>query len=600
MDIFSFITMFGGLAMFLYGMRLMSSTLKQHSSGTLKTVMEKLTDNAFKAFVLGMLFTAIIQSSTATIVITSGLVAAGLLTLNQSLGIIIGANVGTTITGQIIRLLDLSDSAGWLQVFKPSTLAPVALIIGIVLLMGFSKQRFQSVGNIAIGFGILFFGLLTMTGSVSTLNESGAFDGLFAKLDTSPFFGYGIGALVSFILQSSSATVGILQAFSTTGMLSFKGIYATLGGVYLGDCVTTAIVCSIGAKPDARRVGIFNILFNLGKTVLVILGVLIAHQAGWLNALWDAPLTSGGIANTNTIFNLTSSLILFPFLGLFAKLSRKIVKDQPVPESKYADKIAALNPVFVSTPAIALRSCYDVLCTMLTAARNNIDRAYKLLYEYDAKAIDEINAEEDEIDMMTDKLSNYLIYLSQGLNEDLHVRILNEYYKVVTQAERLGDHAVNICEGATDLNNNNFSFSDTALKELRVTKALLDDILDKTYVAFEKRDIDSAKGVEPLEEVVDELVNVLRDNHLERLRAGKCNAITDKNFLNLLTDVERISDICSNISMAIVTRSMPEIESQTHEYLSNLHKGNDEAFNNSYERAYDRYFGLLSDVKEEQ
>lgn len=599
MNIFNFFTLFGGLAMFLYGMQLMSASLKQHSSGTLKVVMEKLTGNPVKAFFLGAIFTAVIQSSTATIVITSGLVAAGILSLHQSIGILVGANVGTTVTGQIIRLLDLSDSSGWLEFFKPSTLAPIALIIGIVLIMGFKKEGMVAVGNIAMGFGILFSGLLTMTNSVSTLSDTGVFDSLFTNLDSSPFFGYFIGAVVAFILQSSSATVGILQAFSMTGMLTFKGIYATLGGVYLGDCVTTAIVCSIGAKPDARRVGIINILFNLGKTVLVIIAVVVAHQVGWLDAIWDAPLNSGGIANANTIFNLASSIVLFPFLNLFENLSKKMVKDEEVATSKYADKIAALNPVFVSTPALALGSCFEVLITMLTIAKNNIDKAIGLLYEYDEKVVAEINSEEDEIDYMTDKLSNYLIDLSKGLSEDLHIRIMNEYYKVVTQAERLGDHAVNICEEATDLHNNKLQFSDIALEELSIMKKLLDDILEQTLDAFTKKEIALAKDIEPLEEVVDDLVNVLRDNHIERLRAGKCNVIMDKDFLNLLTDVERVSDICSNIGIAIVSRLVPELESQTHAYVSKLHQGVDADFNKSFEEAHKKYFTMIESIKKE-
>lgn len=600
MNIFNFITMFGGLAMFLYGMRLMSSSLKQHSSGALKAVMSKLTDNPIKAFLLGVVFTAVIQSSTATIVITSGLVAAGILSLHQSIGIIVGANVGTTVTGQIIRLLDLNKASGWLEFFKPSTLAPLALILGIIMIMGFKKEGIMAVGNVAMGFGILFSGLLSMTNSVSDLSQSGVFDTLFMKLDTSPLFGYLIGATVAFILQSSSATVGILQAFSMTGMLSFKGIYATLVGVYLGDCVTTAIVCSIGAKPDARRVGIINILFNLGKTALVLVVVTIVHQLGLLNQLWDAPLSSGGIANTNTIFNIVCSVLLFPFLHFFENMSRKIVKDEPVAASKYEDKINALNPIFVDTPAIALQSCYELLHTMLTSAQSNINKAFQLFYEYDEKLVAEINAEEAEIDYMTDKLSNYLIELSKGLNEDVHIRLMNEYYKVVTQAERLGDHAVNICEAAVDLHNNNFSFSDTALNELKVIKSLLDEIGGKTLTAFDKLDAALANEIEPLEEVVDDMVNTLRDNHLERLRLGKCNIIMDKDFLNLLMDIERISDICSNIGLAIVARSMPELESQTHDYVSKLHQGSSEAFNISYKESHKKYFDLLEKVSESQ
>ncbi len=264
MNIFNVITLFGGLAMFLYGMRIMGDGLKAGSSGTLKKAMERITGTPAKAFFLGLAVTAVIQSSTATIVLTSGLVGAGIISLHQSMGIIIGANVGTTITGQIIRLLDLNSSGTWfLEFFKPSTLAPLALIMGIIIIMGVKSDTSQRAGQIIIGFGILFSGLLNMTDAVAVLSDSGILGQLFFRLNDNPVLGYLAGAGVAFMLQSSSATVGILQAFSTSGQLTFGGIYAVLVGVYLGDCVTTAIVCNIGAKPEAKRVGIVNILFNL-------------------------------------------------------------------------------------------------------------------------------------------------------------------------------------------------------------------------------------------------------------------------------------------------------------------------------------------------
>ena len=307
MDIFDIFSLLGGLAMFLYGMRLMGDSLKENSSGTLKKAMEKVTNSSVKAFFLGMFVTALIQSSTATIVITSGLVGAGILTLHQSLGIIIGANVGTTVTGQIIRLLDVDASGGasWLRFLQPSTLAPIALILGMVLIMSGRMKKAKSIGNIAIGFGILFSGLLNMTGAVDALKESGMVEKLFSGLGENPFLGYLTGAGVAFMLQSSSATIGILQAFSATGLLSFKAIYAVIVGIYLGDCVTTAIVCSIGAKPEAKRVGIVNILFNLSETVLVLVVVTVVHRIGLLDGMWDSTVNSGTIANTNTIFNLS-------------------------------------------------------------------------------------------------------------------------------------------------------------------------------------------------------------------------------------------------------------------------------------------------------
>ncbi|MBR4808155.1 MAG: Na/Pi cotransporter family protein, partial [Lachnospiraceae bacterium] len=342
MDIFSVLALFGGLAMFLYGMKLMGNSLKESSSGTLKNIMEGMTNSPVKAFVLGLFVTALIQSSTATIVITSGLVAAEIISLKQSLGIIIGANVGTTITGQIIRLMDInSSSTAWLQIFKPATLAPIALIIGIILIMFCNFKNSRLAGNIAMGFGILFTGLMAMTDSVTGLSETGVFDQMFKSIGSNPFIGYLVGAGVAFILQSSSATIGILQSFSMTGLFTFGGVYAIIVGVFLGDCVTTAIVCSIGAKPDSRRVGLVNIVFNICKSVLVFLGVFIAHSTGLLNGIWDAPINSGGIANANTVFNLACAVILLPFIGTFEKLSYVMVKDDPVPVNKYDAKLKA-------------------------------------------------------------------------------------------------------------------------------------------------------------------------------------------------------------------------------------------------------------------
>ena len=381
--IFNLLSLLGGLAMFLYGMRLMGDGLKEGSSGALKVVMEKVTNNTVKAFLLGLGVTALIQSSTATIVITSGLVGAGIITLRQSLGIIVGANVGTTVTGQIIRLLDISsDSAAWLQIFRPSTLAPLALIVGVVLLMGVSFRNAKTVGHIALGFGILFSGLLNMTASVDTLSDMGIFESLFASLGDNPVLGYLTGAGVSFVLQSSSAAIGILQAFSASGQLQFNAIYAVIVGIYLGDCVTTAIVCSIGARPEARRVGVVNILFNLSKSALVLAAVALLRYLGVLDGLWERVVNSGTIANTNTVFNLGCAICLFPLLPSYETLSRRIIRDKQTEtggENSYADKLEALSPAFYDTPALALRSCYDLLLAMFYAACANIRRAFRLL-----------------------------------------------------------------------------------------------------------------------------------------------------------------------------------------------------------------------------
>ena len=593
MDFFNILTLFGGLAMFLYGMRLMGDGLKESSSGTLKVAMENVTNNPIKAFLLGLAVTAIIQSSTATIVITSGLVGAGIITLRQSLGIIIGANVGTTVTGQIIRLLDLDGAAGWLQIFKPSSLAPIALIIGIIMIMGVKVKNSKTIGNICIGFGILFSGLLNMTQAVSTLQSSGAFASLFRNLGTNPFIGYLTGATVAFILQSSSATIGILQAFSMSGLLTFNAVYAVIVGVYLGDCVTTAIVCSIGAVPDAKRVGIVNILYNLSKSALVLIAVAILHRLGVLDGIWTSVVNPGSIANTNTIFNLVCAVALLPLIGAFEKAAYRIVKPEPVSENKYKDKLEALNPVFFSTPALALRSCYDLLTTMLEIASRNISASFELLGSYSEERFAALDEEENNLDLMTDSLSKYLAALSGNLQAEEHIQILNEYYKTVNEFERLGDHAMNIAETGRDLYEKNMSFSDTALHELDVLHDLINRILSRTDQAFRRRDPNAAREVEPLEEVVDDLVDALKANHLNRLATGKCNVYVGSDFIDTLGDIERISDTCSNVALATLARVSPELAADGHDYIGFLHSGQDESFNRLYHSAHEEYFSRL-------
>ena len=594
MDVFDVISLLGGLAMFLYGMRLMGDSLQENSSGALKKVMGKVTNNPVKAFLLGVLVTALIQSSTATIVITAGLVSAGILTLHQSLGIIIGANLGTTVTGQIIRLLDIEASGmSFLRFLQPSTLAPIALILGVALIMGSFFKNAKSIGNIAIGFGILFSGLLNMTGAVNSLAESGAFESLFARLGDNPFVGYLTGAGVAFVLQSSSATIGILQAFSATGMLTFKSIYAVIVGVYLGDCVTTAIVCWIGTKPEARRVGIVNILYNLCKSAMVLVGVTLVHQFGLLDSLWDRTVNSGIIANTNSIFNLICALTMIPMVRVFELASLRIVKDKPEKESRYKAVIDALNPVFFNTPALALQSCYHLLLTVFSAARTNIERSFQLLKAYDSKLHAAILEDEEEIDGMTDHVSRYMVSFLPHLQSEYHVSIMDQYYKVTSEFERLGDHAVNIADHAATLHRNSTALSAAAMHELAVLESAILNVLEESEQTFRKRDVDAARRIEPLVQVIGELITVLKRNHLKRMSTGECNVYADSTFTDLLIEFHRIGDVCSNVGIATMVRVYPELADHEHLYFDRLHAGGNEDFDAAYERAHQRYFALL-------
>ena len=594
MNFFDILSLLGGLAMFLYGMRLMGDSLKENSSNTFKSIIEKVTDNAFKAFLLGIAVTALIQSSTATIVITSGLVGAGILSLRQSLGIIIGANVGTTVTGQIIRLLDINASGtSVLRFFQPSTLAPVALIIGILLIMTGIFRNSRSVGNIAIGFGILFSGLLNMTSAVRALQESGVVEQLFSGLGNNPFLGYLTGAGVAFALQSSSATIGILQAFSASGFLTFKAIYSVIVGIYLGDCVTTAIVCSIGANREARRVGIVNILFNLSKTVLVLVVITIIHHLGLLDGLWDRTVNSGMIANTNTIFNLACAVCLFPMLRVYEKLSDRIVRKEKAKEDPHGELIKSLNPVFFSTPALALQSCYNVLKTMFGLSRDNLSRAQQQLTEYSASRQAEIDHEEMQVDRLTDHLSRYLVELLPHLKSDLHVSILNQYYKVSTEFERLGDQAVNIAGIASKLSENNTAFSDTCKKELSVLQELILDLLNDAEKAFSERSEAAASAIEPKVHVVNDLISEMTRNHFSRMSAGECSLLADAIFSNLMAEYKRVAGTCSNTGMATLVRIHPELASREHMFLETLDKTGDAGFRSILEQTHAKYFDLL-------
>ena len=598
MNIFDILSLLGGLSMFLYGMRLMGDSLKENSSGTLKNVMQKVTDNAFKAFILGIAITALIQSSTATIVITSGLVGAGILSLRQSLGIIVGANVGTTVTGQIIRLLDINGSeTSFLRFFQPSTLAPVALIIGILLIMTGILKNSRSIGNIAIGFGILFSGLLNMTSAVNALQRSGMVEQMFSGLGDNPFLGYLTGAAVAFVLQSSSAAVGILQAFSASGFLSFKAIYPVIVGIYLGDCVTTAIVIYIGANRESRRVAIVNILYNLGKSIMVLAVIAIIHRIGLLNGLWDATVNSGMIANTNTVFNLVCAICLLPMIRVFERMSDRIVGKKKEEKDPHSELIKALNPVFFATPALALQSCYDVLLKMLHISRENLSRAQKQMEEFSTQRKNEIAADEQQVDKLTDHLSRYLVELLPHLQDESHTSVVSQYYKLSTEFERLGDRAVNVADIAAQLSENNTRFSDTCRKELAVLQSLIQEVLDDAERAFTEGSEKTVSAIEPKVHVVTDLINEMTRNHFARMSAGECSMLADAVFSNLMAEYKRIAGICSNTGMAALVRIHPELASREHLFLETLDTNGNAEYKKVLAQTRKQYFDRLNEAE---
>ena len=601
MTIFNIITLFGGLALFLYGMRLMGDGLKRGSSDAFKSAMEKVTNNPLVGFLLGLGVTAVIQSSTATIVLTSGLVGAGILSLHQSIGVILGANVGTTVTGQIIRLLDVNASdTSLLNFFKPSTLAPLASIIGILFIMAVKGRKSDTVGSITMGFGILFTGLLSMTAAVSPLSESETFANMFFQLSDKPVLGFLLGAGVAFLLQSSSATIGILQAISTTGALTFSSVYAIIIGVNIGDCVTTAIVCSIGSEADAKRTGVIHILFNIAGSVLVILGLMVLRGFGVLDPLWGKVLTSGGIANVHTVFRLVSAVVLLPVCSRFEKLSRKLVKDDVQIGENVDHELSLLDEKFFTSPAIALSGAGEAITTMARLARSGVMNAMNVLEKFDRHTVDIIRENEEHIDKLADHVDNYLIRLSPNVPTGHSNDLLNYYIQCFGEFERIGDHAVNLTENAQEFIDRNASLSPVARQELAVLTEAIGEILDYTYSAFGATDYDAARKIEPVEEVVDDLVATLRSNHIHRVRDGQCTVYAGLTFLDILVNVERIADQCSNVGVFTLSMFDKHIMNNHHDYIHELHQGKDPVFNRAYQETHDKYFGELKRIKREQ
>ena len=599
MTVYSIIGLLGGLALFLYGMRLMGDGLKTSNSAAMQKVLTRVTNNPFTAFLMGVAVTALIQSSTATIVLVAGLVGAGLLTLRQSIGIVLGANVGTTVTGQVIRLLDLNSSGAtdWLNFFKPDNLAPLAALIGIILIMFIKARSSNTAGSICMGFGILFTGLINMTAAVAPLSESPAFISLFTRFSGTPILGFLCGTLVSTIVQSSSASVGMLQTLSTTGVLTFSSIYPILVGIYLGDAVTTAIVCSIGTRADTRRTGLVTVLFNVFSILFIMLGVTLAHSFGWLEALWDRQMTSGSIANTNSLFKLAAALVCIPATGLFYRLAVRLVHDDVKSGDIVLDAVVQkLSDKLFLSPKMALDSARDVTSVMLRFAGSNTASAMQQLNAYDPAKVDAINEKEDCIDRMADAVDAYLIRFSPHILSAADSEMLNYYLQCYAEAERIGDHAANLQENAEALSKQSGELSDDALAELGVLSNALDEILEISMECFSHQDMAAAAKIEPLEEVIDDLVAEVKRRHIQRLREGRCTSYIGLIFVDALTNIERISDQCSNIAVYTQAIHNSELMNNRHEYIQKLHEGGNEDYNREYSRQRGHYMGLIEAI----
>lgn len=597
MDIFAIIKLLGGLAMFLYGIEVMGDGLKNSSGAALKRVLEKVTGSVILGVLTGALVTAVIQSSTATIVLTVALIGAGVLDLRQAVSIVMGANIGTTITAQIIRLMDI-DSGGnvFLEFCKPSTLAPLALVIGIILIMFIKTKRAKTAGDIFVGFGILFVGLLNMTASVEPLSQDPNFAAFLARFAEVPVLGILAGLVCTVVVQSSSAMVGMLQALSSTGAMTFNLIYPIIMGINLGTCITTAMVCSIGSSRDAKRTGVVHIAFNtIGTVIFMIVMTVLEHNAVFGTAFWTRTVDSGTIADFQTFFNLATAVLLLPFTRQLMNLSKLVVKDE-TPRQPGHPELHTLDEKLYISPSVALCEATKAIAAMGTVARENFQRGCEQLFRYDESKLALIDEEEHAIDEFADLSDHFLIGLSKTVEGEGDDRQLDMLMQSVPNFERIGDYATNLVELAQRMKNENTSFSESAIQELKITAAAVNEILTNTVEAFLSGDNEQAKLIEPFEEVIDDMVMILRDRHTKRLKSGACTISSGLVFMDTLTYLERASDQCSSIAVMMLARDNEAIVQNHYNYLNEVHAGNDRAYREEMKRRRAQYIAPLNEI----
>ena len=607
MDIFyRVVSLLGGLSLFLYGMRIMGDGLKSGSGGAMKVALAKLTGNRFIGFLFGLAVTCMIQSSTATIVLTVGLVGAGYLSFRQSVGIVLGANVGTAITAQIIRLMDLNASSGSiLYFFKSDNLAPLALVIGMILIMFVKTRSSNNTGQIFMGFGILFVGLMNMSNAVTTMGDS--LSKLLVSFESNYFLGFLAGVAVTGIIQSSSAVIGILQSIASSVGVTFCGVFAVIVGVNIGDCLTTFLVCRIGAKSEQIRTCVVHIIYNVLAATMIFVVIAILRSTGVISdTFWNLTLNSGGVANIHGLFRLIPAVILLPFANTIANLAERLVPDAPADQedSDIEQNLRELDTHLVDSPGVALAQAEHLIKHMADVSRKNFRNAVDLTVtrENDAKAREKIytrmQEREELLDRMADASNEYLVALSPHIQLENDLREQTYQIKALSCFERIGDLAINIADNMNSLQESGKGFSDTAIRELKVATDAVSDILDLAVEAYKNDSESKARRVEPLEEVIDELMEYLRQLHVSRMTKKQCDVFAGIEYQNVLLHLERLSDQCSDLAVYLLGRTNDSINGNEHQYIHNLHHSDNQEYLDTFNADYNMYFGALQELEQ--
>lgn len=562
MSIFDVLTMIGGLCLFLFGMDLMGQALERRAGGRLRTLLDKMTGRVMTGFLTGMAITAVIQSSSATTVMVVGFVNSGLMTLRQAINVIMGANVGTTVTAWLLSLAGISSGNVWIDLLKPTSFTPVLALVGIILYMSCKSGKRKDTGVILLGFATLMFGMDTMSGAVAGLKDVPAFAQLFVAFKN-PVLGVLAGAVLTGIIQSSSASVGILQALAVTGQVSYAAAIPIIMGQNIGTCVT-ALLSSVGTNKNAKRAAVVHLMFNV-IGVVVLLTAFCIVKAVFAPSILQMPTTMYGIAVAHSCFNVICTALLLPCGGLLEKLAVRLVPDGP---QEKAEQPVELDERLLATPPLALQQCRAVAEEMAACAAEALNRGLDAFSAYTPELAEGIRRDEKRCDRYEDALGTYLVRLSTQQMGAAESEEATELLKTIGDFERISDHAVNVLESAEELRTKGLTFSKTAQRELDVLSKAVRDILALALRAFREKDMDAAGQVEPLEQVIDDLKEQMRTRHILRLQQGQCSIETGFVWCDLLTDLERTSDHCSNIAGCVIDAAQHDLN--LHETLRSV------------------------------
>ena len=579
MNIYSICTLCGGLAFFLFGMHIMSQSLEKIAGGKLEATLKKMTSNPFKSLALGAGITIAVQSSSAMTVMLVGLVNSGIMQLEQTVGVIMGSNIGTTLTAWLLSTAGIKSDNVFISMLKPENFAPIVALIGIIMIMMSKKKKRQDIGTIMAGFAVLMFGMELMKDAVSPLAEMEGFSRLLVAF-RNPILIVLFGAVFTGLIQSSAASVGILQALSLTGTISYRMAVPIIMGQNIGTCVT-ALISSIGVNKNAKRVTVVHMSFNIIGTI-ICLAVFYGLDALIHFSFVDKSIGTVEIAAVHSIFNIVTTVMLLPFSSQLVKLAKKII-----PDSKEAEVAVMLDKRLIATPPLAVSQCREKTADMAQGAMDALHEALRAMFDYSDKAVLRVEEKEQLLDEMEDQLSSFLLELSPVSLTDEDSRTVTELLHTISDFERISDHAINMIEISQEMERNSQSFSDSAKADFSTLFAALTEISGLTVKAFKDNNTAVALNVEPLEEVIDDLTKTIRDKHIERLRMGECSPELGVYLSDLLINCERVSDHCSNIAISIIQISRSSMKS--HVYINELKAQRTEQFIGAYNSYHEKY-----------